>query len=275
MSKESEFYYGLPEVLWNNLMVQAEDLLRDEGLGNHIVGIYPAGERIYGIESGVEGIMCLYVDTVESLINPLFKSTNPDGFKVYKVNTYLSPIIMVNLFDWVKWIATYTEDKTPEECWKQHAFLHVIPFGPVFYQDNSIDEILEAARKYLVATRFTKETIFNSADDGKDQIFGPNLLFRRADCLLACTGKFNPNVNTDWGPVLDIGTITQDKNIIKLDEACRTKTLGNIKINFHEDLEVYRWYMDMTSRNRMNLITCNDLVDDLGKATERLYRFQL
>jgi len=269
MTNQSEFYYGLPEELINNLVVQAEDLLRDEELGCHIVGIYPAGNRIYGIESGVEGILCLYIDTVESLINPLYKTNNPSGFKVYKVNEYLSPIIMVNLFDWIKWI--FNND---EEAWKQHALLHVLPFVDIIYQDNSIDQILEIAMEYMKSCKFKKD-INLKAGDAFNTLYGPNILFRRTETILSTTGEFFPNINKDWGNVFSIKNITEDKEIIELDKKLINFNFGGEKLNYFEQQKLYKWYVDKRN-TEVKLASPNQkLIPELGKLMERIYRFQL
>jgi hypothetical protein len=56
MNTKNDFYYGLPQEIWDALVLEAEDLLSEEQIGNHIVGLYPAGPRIFGIESASPGL---------------------------------------------------------------------------------------------------------------------------------------------------------------------------------------------------------------------------
>ena len=98
----TEYYCGLPYELWEAIASEAEDLLVEENLGNHLLGVYPAGDRIYGIESSSQGLLCLYIDTIESILDP--RLTQDFKLHKYTIGNQNSPVYFVELHDWIRWI---------------------------------------------------------------------------------------------------------------------------------------------------------------------------
>jgi len=205
--KDYELYYGLPQELWDGLCEKAEDILQEECLGNHLVGIYPAGNRIYGIDSAPPGLMCLYVDSVEPIIDPLSDYHNKDGFKVYHVNHDNSPIIMVDLYKWVRWLCSNIY-RNSEEYWKFYAMLNVIPFSSCIHEEESVGNILGACYKAMEETGFLhiQQNTLTVRNEGSYQfseqlysnITPPRFLYNRTLGFLQSTLTFIPNINEDW-----------------------------------------------------------------------------
>lgn len=254
-----KLYYGLPNEIWDNLYFEAEDLLQEESLGQYIVGVYPAGNRIYGIESYPPGLMCLYVDSVGSLIDPTSCYHKELGFKVYHVMNSRSPLYMVDFFKWIKWLTT---DQTND--WRIEEFLHIIPFGEhILYEDDSISSILHSVRRLLICQNFKLY--------GDGLIRNPNrklsYLFTRAYQNLIRTGRFKPCINKQWDEVLDPCLALDIKNHSEFDEEFISKTLKNEPVPVIED----------------NILTlhcspkCRDphIISDIRSQAVKLYRYQL
>lgn len=256
---QPKLYCGIHEDTWNNLLLKAEDLLRDEGLGAHLVGIYPAGTRIYGTRPGVEGLMCLYVDAVDSLINPLARHKK---CKVFDADDDGQQIIMFNLFWWVNWILEGPSD------WKTRQFMHAIPFGDVIDQDESVSDIIDTARKFLTTKRFAS-AIFNEAPAPY------NILAKRTQLILSATSKFMPCVNPDYAKVFPLDHFSAPDRIKKLDRKVSDILIagGYPKQDQLEELDL--WYRDMTHFFESQAAYQRGVAEKLAELTERLYRFQL
>ncbi len=261
----SEFYYGLPQGQWDILLAKAEDLLREEDIGAHLVGLYPAGNRIYGMESESPGILCLYVDTVESLINPTFVSGNPTGFRTIPYGTSSSPIIFANLFNWVQHIIS-------GKCsWVNKEWLHALPFaGDLIYQDNSIDEVLERLRDHLYNQRFFMPV------GCKQMSYPHDILFHRADAILATTGKFHPCINPAWGRVCTLETIQAPDEIADTDAQFRNGLLNRgAGPGTERCRQLLEWLRNKADHARCGVAWDRKLTKKIGEEVASLYRFTL
>ena len=255
---QSKLYCGVHEDIWNNLLLKAEDLLRDEGLGAHLVGIYPSGKRIYGTRSGVENLMCLYVDSVESLINPVAPTRKCEVFTVDKDRRQ---IVMFNLFWWVHWVIHGPSD------WKTLDFLHAIPFGDVIDQDESIADIIDTARKLLIIKRFASPMFGGSPTLS-------SILAKRTQLILSATGRFAPCINPEYAQVFMLDNLSAPKRIKQLDTHLREDMLAGAEpIHILNELDM--WYRDMTHYYESQAKHCKTTAKQLGELTEKLYRFQL
>jgi len=259
-----EFYYGQPQAIWDILCAEAEDLLQEYELGMHLVAAYPAGNRIYGLESCPPGIFCLYVDSVEAIIDPLSDYHKTSGFRIFSTGDNNYPIIMADLYKWAQWLVYKQED------WMKKAFLHAIPFGRhTIHEDQSIQEILEAGFEFM------KEVEFDPAIN--DDLFGvshngyvdPNkYLFLRTQAILFNTGQFLPNINPKWD-----GVSNRIPEGIEEDPSILTKLLedNNHKIPSQE----YRKFCPLTgyrSQPKTASLACRNR---LRSAVMDFYRFQL
>ena len=114
----------------NTLLLKSEDLLRDNQLGTHLVGIYPILSRD---RSEQEGIFCLYIDSVESLLNPFIKS-NKDLFKKDSIH-------MMDIFYWVSNLPLMRLDLN-------NTLMSPIE-NEIIHEEESISPIIEAASRFI------------------------------------------------------------------------------------------------------------------------------
>lgn len=252
----SEYYYGLPQEVWDSLCMEAEDLLYSEGLGNHLVGLYPAGNRIYGIESSPPGLLCLYVDSVESILDPYY---SPQIYE-YSIGNMMSPIIMVELRHWVQMLFRLGPNA-------------LIPcfHKDMVHQDNSIVPILEAARDALIASGYPDQ--LGRKDTG-------SWFWARAKLILIHTGKFLPCVNPEWGTKIELGSIIpNNKKLIEADKIFTETALSNNSRPFEEIFTYLQEVHRETEKFRSSAICttpeCMAAKAKLSKEVINFYRFML
>lgn len=262
---DNHMFYGIPQSIWDNLCEEAEEILYNEELGTHLVGVYPAGNRIFGIESQSPGLMCLYVDHVEPMIDPLSSYHQEDGFKCFSIGHSFSPIVMVDLFKWIKWL--FSPQGT--QLWRKYSFLDVIPFGKhVIHEEPSISEIMKLCWRGLKETNFnSKYYIYEEPPIG----FNKNrYLYNRTTMLLKQRKEFVPNINKEWDYVASFG-----KEFNQIDTAARKQLLNTTTmqetINCIKFLtatgNIYHWSetKELTKQTK----------DKITKAVTDFYRFQL
>jgi hypothetical protein len=255
--ESSEFYFGLPGDQWDNLLLEAEDLLRDNKLGTHLVGIYPAGDRIYGIESEPPGLLCLYVDSVESLINPSYYD-NAKGFHAFSSGLAGSPIMFFDLFKWAR--SLISGDCGPHI----NSMAYAIPFGSdVIHQDSSIDGIIEAAYALMVNNRFNLDRI--------PLCLTRSVLRKRTDAILASEHIFRPCINPKWGTVYQF----KDPGIATFDSRLISSLLNSEKPDKGEQDILVDYYERITKGSNLPLRNTYELMNKLGTEVASLYRFQL
>lgn len=128
----SEFYYGKPQSYWDDLLFQAEDLLREKELGVHLVGAYPIKPGDWGEnDPSVPGITCLYIDSVESLINPYYSDRT--------WHLTVGPVRLIDLFMWAAALMHRTA-QGPDKS---------ILSGDILHEDDGIAEVMEAAQVFI------------------------------------------------------------------------------------------------------------------------------
>jgi hypothetical protein len=260
---DSEYYCGLPQNQWDILAEQAEEILRDQEYGQHILGLYPAGPRIYGIESSSPSLLCLYVDAVDSLIDPS---------KAYRrqliqesVGNSNSKIYFIELYEWGKWLFdTLTTSGS-------QVLLPLLPtMQDIFYEDESISNI----------TSIAKETVFSAPtpwpSTGLYREF-PALQMRTLT-ILKFRQTFNPCVNKELGVVIGLDELGLDMPdfILDLDKKIIEASL---QPSFRLDIKVEEQYIrylhavcSNENQSHDNVIKYNKL---LGKEIANLYRYQL
>lgn len=255
----SEFYYGLPQSIWDNLCCNAEDLLYEEGLGQHIVGIYPAGNRIFGEESHPPGLLCLYMDSVDSLIDPFNNYENSKTVHQFSVGNSLSPIMFVDIFKWIQWhyrMCATNSNSTYSPL--RDGFLHMIPFGRhTVYEDPSISPIIDAVAEFSI-----KESYYPKPWNGyKPIVFGPALpikeeiIFNRTEAIIASKKVFMPCVNRDWDEKLILDN--------EKDFECHNE-------KFYND-----FYWQLIQSNQRITPIDSKKINEVRKMVLDLYRFQL
>jgi hypothetical protein len=251
-----EYYYGLPQEVWDSLCIEAESLLYDEKLGNHLVGIYPAGERIYGIDSAPPGLLCLYVDSVESILDPFYQPR----IHQYSVGNMMSPIVMIDLYYWVQRITkSGAEGAIP--CFHKG----------MIHQDSSIDAVLEAARKCLA--------FFAYGQNWSPTSYTP--WDTRAYLTILLTEEFYPCINPNWDSTIEFGSFLPEGNpLILEDREILKKKLANERIEPPELLEYSQLlYEEIRRLTPSSLLAptaqCISAKKKLAEETINFYRFML
>ena len=195
----SEFYYGLPQPVWDNLCSEAEDLLYENKIGQHILGLYPAGDRIFGKESSSPGLFVLYMDSVDSLIDPFHLYKNKASVQRFLVGNSMSPIYFVDAFMWVHYnYFMATEAEASIWCHFRYNFTHMIPFGKhMIYEDPSFSAIVGSTAEFSIKGSYYPE--YNLYSPPHDR-----LLFNRTEAIIAEKQVFSPCTNPDWDEVITL-----------------------------------------------------------------------
>jgi hypothetical protein len=273
-------YYGLPQNIWDNLLLRAEDLLSEHSKGQVLIGMYPAGGRIYGLESESHGMLGIYFPTPEDILSPL-KSPSMFEFSCNFVGHTNSPILLVSLLDWLRWLG--------EGCqgpWRS-VFLHAIPcMYDIFHEDDSLTQITRLAAEYLQA-------IINNLIHEDDMIIWNNLcpskyLYLRTLLILVATNKFIPCINPEWGETKSLDSIpaltsivgTSLDKLVELDNVIIPDKLGNTqkcKKELVEGCNIINTALT-ACHNRRNKFT-NEAISNtrekLSDAAMQLLRFQM
>jgi hypothetical protein len=262
---DSEYYCGLPQNQWDILAEQAEEILRDQEYGQHILGLYPAGSRIYGIESSSPSLLCLYVDAVDNLINPFANS--PKRFYKEPAGYSDSVIYFTELHSWGKWLHNACSGINVD---------FILPILPavqdVFYEDESIGSIISIARD-IVST----QNMFTFNEWNMDKVF----LQVRAQVVYSFRKSFNPCINPDLGIVIGLDELGVNipERIMSLDKTIADSYLGISNVNprskeireLEQEYVNYMWTIcrpgdSSDVKKQFNL---------LGKEIANLYRYQL
>ena len=222
MNRDSEYYYGLPQEIWDRLVLETEDLLSEEQIGNHIVGLYPAGPRIYGIESASPGLLCLYIDAAEAILDPFIPihdtvSKHIKGWncKSYKIGENLNEIYFIELHDWIEhFIKLYLG---LDDVMNKDLFSLIPLCSDVIYQSESINKIISLCTKIIknFSPNLRQEYICCCHINDKTK----DILLLRTLHIWEKEKIFCPNINKAWGQVFNIepplSMIGDDKNFIK------------------------------------------------------------
>lgn len=273
---QSEFYQGLPSELWDSLINEVEEVLRAEEIGTHVLGIYPSGNRIFGIESSSPQLICLYLDTPEDILNPAIRRemSNTKFFKTYTTNIDTSSIYFIEIHSWIQWITLRFSHSHPDRL---RNLLDMIPcHEDIVYQDPSLDHLIEMTRDYLSRGGLIADIGFKRSYSSHitfpsyEQLL-EEALYLRTIYLYDKTNKFSPNVHKDWGTVISIPhkapVVVQG-----FDETLRESVMKNTRMNMDELQEYVH-----SIRSVIKLRTDPDerLAMEMGKEVVKLYKFIL
>jgi hypothetical protein len=177
-----DMYLGLPLDTWKDNCDLAQDLLLEKNLGQHILGIYPYGKRIYGYESEKLELFCIYLDSVEAILDPYTLNKTYTPIEINPSST--STIFFQELRTWVSW----TGDSVVSED-------HIIPcFYDHLYEDESLTEIITFLQELILQY---KKYIPQS----------DCFLDWRAAYIFNKLKRYEPNVNPEWGDVFDFSEL--------------------------------------------------------------------
>lgn len=189
-------YLGIPQEEWDSLAAQAEDIMLEKGYGQHILGTYPAGPRIFGSANAEPQ---LYVITVD---DPLRRF---DPFVIAQQHFEEDPFLFIDLHTWARNLEAGVYELGGVSC----GLPHIIPtLGPAHYEDPQLTEIMYLAEAYLRARGW---------DDVLELPCGlRQATFLRTRYILAITGRFAPCLNREWDTVESISDYSEhDKLLIK------------------------------------------------------------
>lgn len=254
----NKFYCGVPEELWDNLISEAEDLFTEKEIGSHIVGIYPAGPRIYGIESSSQGILCLYIDSVESALNPFLRTKSKP--RIYNIGLQLSPVYFLDLYYYIDSIIT---DNLSFNSLRLKLFDIVPAYSDIFHQDQSIDSLINILHEYISEKNY--KVILSLDKEAERQ--HEYALYLRTLYILNKKNVFAPNINPAYGKVesIDISLIE------KIDKLLLEDPLKITRSNYDD---YYR-----TLYNKIITSSDKDLIDKLknklGEELHKIYRYLL
>lgn len=269
----SEFYLGLPNEIWNSLLSEIEDVLRDEEIGTHIMGVYPSGGRIFGIESESPQFICIYIDAAEYLLNPCYIRSKETGFTTCTVKIDNSSVVFIELYSWVQWMI-YKDVQNNND--RIIGMYDLIPCNhDIAYQDQSLDDLIYQARE------FTNEGLYVSAKGIFKKSYEYDLkyaLYLRTIYVLLTTGKFIPNINDNMGYVEQLKADELKDNTLDVD-----MVLGrHIKENKQYSRTGLKMYTKDLKENIMHLLFRRErhglqgkLAEDMGREVVKIYKFIL
>jgi hypothetical protein len=171
-------YLGIPQEEWDSLAAQAEDTMLTKGLGQHILGTYPAGPRIYGKAEAEPKLLVITVDAPSQYLNPLItpRELIIDGSSLWFTDLY-------------SWISSLKIGKPIP------LLTHIIPLlGPAHYEDSQLTEIHYLAESYLRARNWDNRKYAPT-------VTWHDALYLRARWILATTGRLAPCLNKQWDTV--------------------------------------------------------------------------
>ena len=207
-------YLGTSNEEWTFMAEEAESLLIDREIGQHVIGLYPSGDRIFGDMDAVPEVMCMYMDTPHKLLDP-FADHDIEG---YHVTQNGHKILFCDLFAWVKMLgrmSTATHDTMARK------FIHLIPtMLSAQYEDEQLSIITATAGDYLQECGWDNPQLLASKaikDEADIQVLINDACYLRARYILKTQGVFAPCINTDWDTVETLEDI-KDSKIIEVDQ---------------------------------------------------------
>lgn len=247
-----DIYYDISTKRWDDLCIQAEDLLLDKDIGQHIVGLYPYGERTFGLESKPPGLLALYIGSIEDVISP-FKKQNMYQFSVNDN----SSILFIELRDWIQKLSLVGPDMT-----------HMTAcFHDIIQQEDSIDKIISITRDYI-------NVLFPEYFKNKNYYLEFSPLLDRAMLIFKKRKEWQPCINQNWETVIDLNEITKNPYLIKLDIKIRKEYLkkGFITSGLKDD---YLYLLNQERTKKELSDTKQDCKERLEKEVIEFYRFML
>lgn len=245
-------YLGIPQEEWDSLAAEAEDTMLAKGYGQHILGTYPAGPRIFGSTKASPYLFVITIDDPARSLNPFAAGHEPvsDG-----------QLYFVDLYTWVSTLSLGIHDLDPVTG----GFPHVIPvLGPPHYEDSQLTELIYLAEVYLKARGW---------DDVIDLPCSRvhHAAFMRARYLLEITGKFAPCLNKDWvtvKPVWGIPSECEDYDSLLIEHVVNGTMLSEAEADDVLDY-CHLLYEELCGRSRWEEAEEEERL--LGEAVKRFY----
>ena len=262
----SELFYGLPQILWDELCEKAEDLLHEKEIGQHILGLYAIGPRMYGLESEDLQLLCIYIDSPAKFLNPLGNPGWSCGRRKEFVGEGASCIYYVDIHDWISTI------HSGSSFWMQPFFENFPARGTCLYADKSMINIANLVDEYFIpAYHFGPQFVLcNHFENTKEEY-----LYARTKSILADTGLLLPCVNPEWDKVGELSL--PSKEIKEKDLLLREQLLesGNVEYSIAAEVSLYLGDQVIRQDNRYREDVNKSKMKEAASIVEELYRFQL
>jgi hypothetical protein len=188
-----KLYLGVPQEEWNLLMAEAEELMHEEAVGSHILGIYPCGDRLYGDESATPDLFCMYINDPGELLNPCLHGK--PGWRGFRIGQGSSFAGFKSLFHWVYTISV----PNGPMCSFHENLYHLIPtMTAPLYEDPQLTVLMDLARDYQ-GERGWDYPAFCQGHYRRNHDLYKYARYLRMRVILQATDAFAPCINKEWG----------------------------------------------------------------------------
>lgn len=168
-------YLGIPLDYWQSLCDEAEGLMIEENIGQYILGIYPSGNRLFGLEHAPAELFCLYIDSTDKILDPFAETKSK---RVIDSRNASCTFVFREFWEWISEIKHNIQ------------FSHyIVGFSKSFYQEESVDPIILSIQNFLL--------------NNKIQYRSCNIWEERAVFIFNKTEIFSPNINPKFGNVIN------------------------------------------------------------------------
>lgn len=230
-------YLGLPERYWKELTTEIEEILIEEEIGQYILGLYPSGDRVFGLEQGPVEMFCLYINSIDDILDPFRSSQKP---KVLESRNASCRFVFQEFWSWIQDIKNSLN------------FTHfLVSFYDSLSEEDSIVPIINLIQNLL------EKNQINYYENTKAIHF----LEEKAISTFYRTGQFVPNINPKFGEAI---TDSKIQNLVN-------KKINNEHISFIDKipfLSEYSFITKLSSSYQENL-------DQISKETIKFYRYFL
>lgn len=192
-------YLGKTQREWASLASEAEDIMLDVNIGQHIVGLYPCGLRTYGVEAPCE-LLCIYIDEPNSMLDP-FRHVS----EIFtKVETFEGQVIVfAELYQWVRWIGEFKKEVQAG----LRSFYHIIPsLSEPQYEDRQLSSLLVYAGDLAEGMDWDVPVI-------SSEVSWEEACYLRARLVLAKDDIFAPCINKNWDRVHNLALPEEAKEL--------------------------------------------------------------
>jgi hypothetical protein len=260
-------YLGVSQEKWDQLCSTAENVMLDLEIGQHLVGVYPFGNRIYGLPDEPIGLLCICINDPHSLLDPYNTQVKEPVYTSIEEGN----IKFVELFSWIKWIINNNYNGSFDRNLVE--FIHVIPaMFDAQYEDLSISNITSLLKNYLQDKKYDSPYLMNPIHFTEYKKLVIHALYLRTRFILETKGIFAPCLNRNWDTVENISLDTNEQLIDN--ELVKNITNSEITIS-EQDLILYcNWFITHLNRESgeqlFNILTALESAKKLGKECKNL-----